>query len=209
MKKHVVALDSSALAQLMAASIFLLGHVFLVGAVVGFAVYPDRDAGVSAAVIAETSSLAVVTEQECLVTELDAKEAGDRGPVENVVAIEWEGRPRDAMVDVDGARVAVVQNDRTQVAGVEGDRPAASGAEYAVQVGVFGVEANVTALTADLRRRGYDPLVVAMRNRSGQWLQRVHVSVFGRRESAVMAARSFREKEGMGAIVVRYTEGTP
>ncbi len=46
-----------------------------------------------------------------------------------------------------------------------------------------------------------------MRNRSGQWLQRVHVSVFARQESAAMAARSFQEKEGQDAIVVRYTEG--
>lgn len=48
MKKHVVALDAAALAQLMAASIFLLGLVFLAGAVVGFATHPDGDAGVPA-----------------------------------------------------------------------------------------------------------------------------------------------------------------
>ncbi len=63
MKKHVVALDAAALAQLMAASIFLLGLVFLVGAVVGFAVHPDGDAGVSAPVSATTSSAAVAAEE--------------------------------------------------------------------------------------------------------------------------------------------------
>ena len=204
MKKHVVALDTAALVQLMVASIFLLGLVFLVGAVVGFAVHPDGDAGASAPVSAETSSLAVVTAQECIAaepapparlagpSEPAAEEPGDRGSIENVAAVDL-----------------VVREDRARATGVEEDRPAGSGAEYAVQVGVFGVEANVVAFTANLRRRGYDPLVVAMRNRSGQWLQRVHLSVFGRRESAVVAARSFREKEGMDAIVVPYTEGTP
>lgn len=176
MTRHVVTLDSRALAQLIMASMFLLGLVFLAGAVVGFAMHPDVDSGVSAPVGAPTSSPAATTTQESVaeepaptarmaaMSEPAAEEPGDNGPFEEM--------------------------------------------EYAVQVGVFRVEANVVAFTADLRRRGYDPVVVGIRSRSGQGLQRVHVSVFGRRESAVVAARSFREQEGLDAIVVPCTEGT-
>lgn len=180
MKKHVVALDSRALAQLMMTSMFLLGLVFLAGAVVGFAVHPDVASGVSAPVGAPTSSAVTTAVQESVAEEPAA-------PVRPV-------------------RVAVLSEPAVEETE---DRVPVEELEYAVQLGVFRVESNVLALTADLRRRGYDPLVVAMRNRSGQWLRRVHLSVFGRRESAAMAARSFREKEGLDAIVVPYTKGTP
>lgn len=86
------------------------------------------------------------------------------------------------------------------------ERGEAEAGRYAVQVGVFGVEENAERLAERLRHQGYDPLVTALRNRSGQWLQRVHLSVYGSEASAREAARSFTEREGIPAVVVALHE---
>ena len=78
---------------------------------------------------------------------------------------------------------------------------------YAVQLGVFGVETNADRFATSLRGRGYDPLVVAARNRSGQWMKRVHLAVFDTEASALAAAESFNLREGLPAVVVTFEEG--
>lgn len=78
---------------------------------------------------------------------------------------------------------------------------------YVVQVGVFGVERNAERMVVQLRARGYDPLVTAVRNRSGQWLQRVQLSAYGTEGDAVAAAESFTDREGLPAVVVTMAEG--
>lgn len=78
---------------------------------------------------------------------------------------------------------------------------------YAVQLGVFGVETNADRFATSLRGRGYDPLVVAARNRSGQWMKRVHLGVFDTEASALAAAETFNSREGLPAVVVTFDEG--
>jgi cell division septation protein DedD len=73
---------------------------------------------------------------------------------------------------------------------------------FAVQVGAFGVRQNAEALAEDLRRRGYDPLIVSVRSRSGDWLSHVHLSLHSDEASARALARSFTEAERLSALVV-------
>lgn len=77
---------------------------------------------------------------------------------------------------------------------------------WTVQVGVFGVERNADRMAARLRSRGYDPLVTAVRNRSGDWLRRVHFELHRTEAEALAAARRFAGAEGMPAVAVRLAE---
>jgi DedD protein len=78
--------------------------------------------------------------------------------------------------------------------------------KYAVQLGVFGVAGNAERLASRVRARGYDPIITAMRNRSGQWLKRVNLSVYTDEDEATAAARTFRTREGLPAVVVALQE---
>jgi len=80
------------------------------------------------------------------------------------------------------------------------------GQGYAVQVGAFRVKGNADALASTLRQRGYDPLVVRARTRSGQWLEHVHLSVHAGERVALEAAESFSARERLPAVVVPVLE---
>jgi len=80
--------------------------------------------------------------------------------------------------------------------------PSAPTPRYAVQIGAFGVRENAESLAQDLRRRGYDPLIVAVRSRSGDWLNHVHLSLHEDEASARAMARRFSEQETLSALVV-------
>ena len=103
-----------------------------------------------------------------------------------------------------GLRDRTAQRDP---AGSDSEPTAAASPRYVVQVGVFGVERNAERMVVRLRARGYDPLVTAVRNRSGQWLQRVQLSAYGTEGDAVAAAESFTDREGLPAVVVTMAEG--
>ncbi len=77
---------------------------------------------------------------------------------------------------------------------------------WTVQLGVFGVESNADRMAARLRARGYDPLVTAVRNRSGGWLRRVHLDLYRTEAAALAAARRFRGAEGMPAVAVQLAD---
>ncbi len=73
---------------------------------------------------------------------------------------------------------------------------------YAVQVGAFGVRENAHALASDLRARGYEPLIVTARNRRGDWLEHVHLSIHADEASARAMAEDFARIERLNAVVV-------
>jgi cell division septation protein DedD len=73
---------------------------------------------------------------------------------------------------------------------------------YAVQVGAFGVRENAHALASDLRARGYEPLIITARNRRGDWLEHVHLSIHADEASARAMAEDFARMERLNAVVV-------
>ena len=95
-----------------------------------------------------------------------------------------------------------------EVPAAEPEVPAAE-RRWTMQVGAFSVEHNAHALASDLKARGYDPLIVAARTRSGQWLQHVRLDVSGDERSAVAKAREFERLESMQVILVAMDSGAP
>lgn len=106
------------------------------------------------------------------------------------------------------AAVAAVEPGASAEPGVSAVEPEASAERrWTLQVGAFSVEYNAHALASDLRARGYDPLIVAARTRSGQWLQHVRLDVSGDERSAVAQAREFERLESMQVILVAMDSG--
>lgn len=200
-----VVLDRAGLIQLAGGMFLLLTFGFTAGAVVGFGVRgggstPAPAASTGGAGPAVTSTAA--TERCEPAQPLPMREA-DAGIAAPPGAEEPEVAPFRAPV------TAVAQAaPEPEVA----EPPAADASiddvreKYAVQLGVFGVEANAKRLASDLRRRGYDPLVAATRNRSGQWLKRVSLAVYDSEAEAELAAQAFKQREGLPAVVVAFRE---
>ncbi len=198
-KKEVV-LDRAGVVRLWVGVVVLVAIGFTTGAVVGFGLHPEAAALVEArpAVPASRTATRVASAEPCV--------PADSGRAVGMAAAKTPDSTRTGApehVDSADARVDPPSRPRTVVAEAPTHRPA-SGPRYAVQVGVFGVPANAKRLAARLRSRGYDPLVTAMRNRSGHWLRRVDLSVFADQDEAQDSAASFRVREGLPAVVVAY-----
>ncbi len=218
-KKEVV-LDRAGLARLVVGVIVLVGLGFTTGAVIGFGLHPEiGDAAGTSARAAPQPVRQASAAQPC--------PAPDSGRAVGMASAAHSGRT--SAVRDPGARVSdpgVVVSKRTgkelaqapaQPRNEVARAPARPGSEmaratappgpsYAVQVGVFGVSRNADRLAARLRNRGYDPLITAMRNRSGHWLRRVALSLYSTQDEAQDAAASFRAREGLPAVVVVYRE---
>ena len=189
-----VVLDSSGLAQLAAGIVCLSVVVFLAGATLGFALQPTD-------VYAEM--------------ELPPSPGEDRsviavdGEVESVLS----GEVADESTREDGSTITAMLSE-TQLqdrspAPFEESFQVERNVRFAVQVGAFGVEANADRMLQRLRGKGYDPLVTAVRNRSGQWMSRVNLSVYESEAVAVAAAESFSSTEGAPAVVVALWDDGP
>jgi cell division septation protein DedD len=74
--------------------------------------------------------------------------------------------------------------------------------QFVVQIGAFSVPENARGLARRMERRGYDPVIVQARNRSGAWLDLVRLSFRGPARLAVVHAEEFTRAEGLPAIVV-------
>jgi cell division septation protein DedD len=202
MNNQVVVLDRIGLIKLGGGVTALLVLGFVAGAVVGFGAHLDTVGAAASPLTESTPAVSPLTEPTRVVSTV----ATDERCVEDGVAATDPVRTQSMALAVPvSSETSVSRTDATEAPAVSkrADEPAhARHPEYAVQVGVFGVDANAEALATKLRGRGYDPLVIAMRNRSGRWLKRVHLSVFENEASAVLAARAFRDREGLPAIVV-------
>lgn len=201
-------LDRASLLQLGGGIVALMVVGFTAGAVTGFGLHarslaegpPAVPAEAPAPEAAPAPAVQASTTQSVPVCE----------PAEPAIlrtADVWEGPgPADPV-----GPAAPGVRDRTVEQGLPGPDAAPPAREatprYVVQVGVFGVERNAERMVVQLRARGYDPLVTAVRNRSGQWLQRVQLSAYGTEGDAVAAAESFTDREGLPAVVVTMAEG--
>lgn len=193
MNDDKVVLDRGGLLRLGGGVSLLLVLVFTAGTVVGFAL-GGGTAGVPAGGISAPAGLSVASTGPILPPPRPAPE----------VEPDPSG-PRPSAGDAPGAEATEVVAEAAPRF-VDRSDPAAD-AGYAVQVGVFGVEANAERLVAQLRSRGYDPLVTALRNRSGHWMQRVQLSTYPTERAASAAADTFRVREGMPAVVVAWGGG--
>lgn len=189
-----VVLDSSGLAQLAAGIVCLSVVVFLAGATLGFALQPTD----------------VYAEMEL---------PPSSGEVRSVIAVDGEvesvlsGEVADESTREDGSTITAMLSE-TQLqdrspAPFEESFQVERNVRFAVQVGAFGVEANADRMLQRLRGKGYDPLVTAVRNRSGQWMSRVNLSVYESEAAAVAAAESFSSTEGAPAVVVALWDDGP
>ena len=68
-------------------------------------------------------------------------------------------------------------------------------------MGAFSVRANALRLRDRLARKGYDPLIVRARNRSGRWLEHVRMPVTDDYADAVALARRLASS-GIESIIV-------
>ena len=189
-----VVLDSSGLAQLAAGIVCLSVVVFLAGATLGFALQPTD-------VYAEME-LPPSSGEDRSVIAVD-------GEVESVLS----GEVADESTREDGSTITAMLSE-TQLqdrspAPFEESFQVERNVRFAVQVGAFGVEANADRMLQRLRGKGYDPLVTAVRNRSGQWMSRVNLSVYDSEAVAVAAAESFSSTEGAPAVVVALWDDGP
>ncbi len=189
-----VVLDSSGLAQLAAGIVCLSVVVFLAGATLGFALQPTD-------VYAEMELPPSSVEDRSVI-------AVD-GEVESVLS----GELADESTREDGSTITAMLSE-TQLqdrspAPFEESFQVERNVRFAVQVGAFGVEANADRMLQRLRGKGYDPLVTAVRNRSGQWMSRVNLSVYESEAVAVAAAESFSSTEGAPAVVVALWDDGP
>ena len=207
-KKAEVVLDRTGVIQLLGgvASLLVLG--FTAGAVVGFWVHGGGElpAGVTAAPPSVVP--ATTAPQTCVPAEADAPlrmaelpppaetaEPGSATGAGDVFGVDAVDPGIDEAGDGAGDPAFDFETPYVPV------RP-----RYAVQVGVFGVDTNADRMVDQLRRRGYDPLVTAVRNRSGQWMKRVSLSVYDSEDLARMAAETFTHREGLPAVVVAHRE---
>lgn len=177
-----VVLDRAGLIQLAGGTTLLLALCFTAGAVVGFGVRGGGGPSTAPSSVAEVAS--------------SVTKASDLEP-----CVPAEPLPL-RIADAGAAASTAPALSATPTAGT----PSPRAERYAVQLGVFGVDANADRLAARLRRRGYDPLVAAMRNRSGQWMKRVSLAVYDSEQEAELAASAFQDREGMPAVVVAFRE---
>ena len=189
-----VVLDSSGLAQLAAGIVCLSVVVFLAGATLGFAlqatdVYAEMELSPSS--VEDRSVIAV-----------------DRDG-ESVLSREVLGESTSEDGSTTTAMLSETQLQELSQAPVEESFQVERNVRFAVQVGAFGVEANADRMLQRLRGKGYDPLVTAVRNRSGQWMSRVNLSVYESEAVAVAAAESFSSMEGAPAVVVALWDDGP
>lgn len=78
----------------------------------------------------------------------------------------------------------------------------AGSSRWLVQVGAFSSDENAHALASRLEQKGYEPLIVAARGRTGEWLQHVRIDFEADEASVVARAREFEEREGLPVVVV-------
>lgn len=230
-----IVLNRTGLIQLSAGMVALLGLGFLAGAVVGYGAHVDPvlQSAVEGLAVAANGEAMTCLPAESASSRLataestpNSRETAGSGEAEPVnlnrsqapaeaVGAPLSGRAAETARALSGdlARTAASRTLPTArddgAIGVGEASPAAASVtgRFAVQLGVFGVESNADRFARGLRGRGYDPLVVAARNRSGQWMKRVHLSVFDSEESALAAAETFITREGLPAVVVMYDEG--
>ncbi|MGY8799724.1 MAG: SPOR domain-containing protein [Longimicrobiales bacterium] len=204
-----VVLDKTGLIQLSVGMVALLGLGFVAGAVVGYGVHVDpqlRSAADGVSIAMDLQDAPACLPADPVNTQLAAADAPTDEAAPTAESM-LSDRATVAMNDALMRRrtLAAAASDLSQTA----EMPSAIGLEgarkgYAVQLGAFGVEENADRFAGSLRGRGYDPLVVAARNRSGQWIKRVHLQVFESEASALLAAESFSTHEGIPAVVVPF-----
>lgn len=200
-KKEVV-LDRAGVVRLSVGVVALVAIGFTMGAVVGFGLQSE------AGTLAETTLGASAPKAGHRIAAAEPCVPADSGRAVGMAAAKGADSTHagaSGHADSTSARVGAPARPRVLAAPAP-VRHRAAGPRYAVQVGVFGVPRNAARLAAHLKRRGYDPLVTAMRNRSGHWLRRVDLSVFETQDEAQDSAASFRTREGLPAVVVVYRE---
>lgn len=182
---------------------------FFSGAATGFSLGTKATVAASdqaQAAVHETQAIQVSTSSTCVEAE----------PVRLALAVREEpvAEPQVAEQQVEQVQADALAAAELGVASaelgiaVEPEVPAAE-RRWTMQVGAFSVEHNAHALASDLKARGYDPLIVAARTRSGQWLQHVRLDVSGDERSAVAQAREFERLESMQVILVAMDSGAP
>ncbi len=200
MSARRVVLDRTGLIQLGGGVALLLALGFATGAVVGFAARGGAAAPVpagarpAAVTVHQTSSAQPCVPAASAPAVSVADTLHPAAAPSTTLRATAPGRTRG------GAASPAAVSERAAIA----RRSVQARHRYAVQVGVFAVPDNAHRLAHHLRARGYDPLVVAMRNRSGHWMRWVDLSVFRTRDQARVAAASFRAHERLPAVVVVY-----
>jgi cell division protein FtsN len=190
----------------LAGGVLMTGTLcFFSGAATGFSLGTKATVAASAqtpVAVHETQAVQVSSLSTCVEDEpVRLALAVQEEPVDEVQRDE----PQIDELQVDEQPVAEVLADAVAVA-----EPGASAERrWTMQVGAFSVEHNAHALASDLKARGYDPLIVAARTRSGQWLQHVRLDVSGDERSAVAKAREFERLESMQVILVAMDSGAP
>lgn len=195
-KMYEMTLSSGDLTRAGMASATLAILLFMAGAVVGFRSRPEPGTvSAQAACLCDSGSLGALAS--------DGEAVGAAQPPDAMVA---EDSSPTADTTSDG-RIPAVSPSPAERAGIEvarlpdlldrGGRPG-----WAVQVGAFSVRRNAEALANRLRGRGYAPILVRARNRSGRWLEHVRLRSFTKEPPALAEATRFREDERLPAIVV-------
>lgn len=180
---------------------------FVSGAATGFSVHPQRDAVQAGAPMAGPVSSAAArtasTSGEC-VTPSHTRMA--EAPAAHTSAAEASA------VQTPAAPVEAAPASGLHASGpTPGDESAPSGGAWVdaepaprwmIQVGAFSEDGNAQALASRLESKGYEPLIVAARSRSGAWLQHVRLDFAGDENTAVARAREFEQTEGLTVVVV-------
>lgn len=191
-------LDRSTLLQLGAGSALLLLVVFFSGTLLGYTL-SGAPPEVDPEEVAARQIAYQLTEADCPV------------PDETAVAVQTHPRPLwPERASADFSLLPSGFSEDLEEASPEASWEAGEAMEarldpmsgYAVQVGAFGVRGNADALAADLRARGYEPLIVAAQNRHGDWLEHVHLSIHPDEASAQAVAENFARSERLTAVVV-------
>ncbi len=192
--------DGFTLLRLALGGTFFCGLIFLAGAVVGYSLSTPPDEGVS------TPEVPVVA------LAVEGEHCPEVPPVSVLLADAPDPAPAPAEPEVpipSPEPVRVAESLTTQAwvdvpttRELDPPPPASRNRRYAVQVGAFSVRGNADALAEDLRQRGYEPLVITARSRTGEWLEHVHLSVHPDEAVALAAADTFRSREQLAAVVV-------
>jgi cell division septation protein DedD len=177
---------------------------FFSGAATGFSLRPADAVEAEAAAVA----MAVASLTECRAASPSALASLQQDPAETApesthdegrsfaAAASERGWATEAEADAGSESRAEIESD----ARIEAE--AARSSRWLVQVGAFSSDENAHALASRLEQKGYDPLIVAARSRTGEWLQHVRLD-FEADEAAVVArAREFEQREGLPVVVV-------
>lgn len=200
-------LDRATLLQLGAGTTIILFVAFFSGTLLGYSLSTGtpvaEDAGSDAVQLAQAVGPApACAPEERMALDLDAIL-----PTLNLPARAAWAPPapaidlEDRSVDIQLPEPSPAAPEVVRQAEVLPEPPTTSGG-FAVQVGAFGVRANADALAADLRARGYEPLIIAAQTRSGDWLEHVHLSIHADETAARAVAEAFVRSEQLTAVVV-------